>query len=326
MKKTILSILIVLVAGGVGFLFGQSNGTPLTHLNCSSDFKMINLNLDCDVYEQKTQNLSTLDDELNSQINKYVAYGKASRIGVFVRDLETQKFIGINDGETFNMASLLKVPLMIGGFKLAEVEPKILEQEIKYNGTPNSYGEQTIQPSKKLEIGKTYTIKDLIEHSITYSDNTAAQILFDYYPKGFMDRILTALGIQLRKREGDIENPVTARSYAGIFRTLFNASYLTREYSNEALTILSKVDYKDGSVAKLPKDVLVAHKFGERISMNAKIGNIPIKQLHDCGIVYLRNGKEPYTYCIMTEGTDLNNLQEVVQNLSLEIYNGMLAN
>lgn len=53
------------------------------------------------------------------------------------------------------MASLLKIPLLIGGFKLAEVEPRILDQEIVYNGKPAFYGEQVIQVEDKLKVGSS---------------------------------------------------------------------------------------------------------------------------------------------------------------------------
>lgn len=42
-----------------------------------------------------------------------------------------------------------------------------------------------------------------MERSVENSDNTAAQILFDYY--WVMDRIMQALGIQIKKPTGEVE-------------------------------------------------------------------------------------------------------------------------
>jgi beta-lactamase class A len=221
------------------------------------------------------------------------------------------------------MASLLKTPLLIGGFKLAEVEPKILDQELVYNGVPDLYKDQVISVSDRLQIGKTYTIRDLMYRSIIYSDNTAAQILLDYFPEDFLDRIMQALGVQIIKPTGEVEDFVTARSFANIFRILYNASYLTRDYSNQALDILTKTEFNNGIVAKLPNDVTVAHKFAERTLVNDD-NSVAVEQIHECGIVYLKNFKDPYVLCILTEGDSYEKLEGVISDLSLSIYEEMI--
>jgi beta-lactamase class A len=290
---------------------------------CASDFSFINPLLDCNLSEKKAESLNSLDSALRDNIAKYQKQGNASRVSVFVRDLRSSRFVGINENEMFFMASLLKLPVLIGGYKLAEVEPKILDQEIPYTGAPDLYREQYVQPLEMLEVGKSYTVRDLMKRAVVYSDNTAAQILFDYYPPEFLDRIIQALGIEFVRPEGTKENLVTARTYAGIFRSLYKASYLTREYANEALSVLTETVYDDGATAKLPKETLVAHKFGERSFPNPSDSSKFTRQLHECGLVYAKDGAEPYTFCIMTEGTEYAELQKILQDLSLEIYNAM---
>lgn len=221
------------------------------------------------------------------------------------------------------MASLLKLPVLVGGYKLAEVEPRVLDQKIKYTGMPNLYSEQYIKPTEMLEAGKSYTVQELMRRAVVYSDNTAAQLLYDYYPSEFLDRIIQALGIVFTRPEGTTENFVTARTYANVFRSLYNASYLTTAYSNDALSILTKTVYSDGATAKLPKAVLVAHKFAERSAPDPANSSKLIRQLHECGLVYAKDGTEPYTFCIMTEGADYEELQKILQDISLEIYNAM---
>jgi hypothetical protein len=67
----------------------------------------------------------------------------------------------------------------------------------------------------------------------------------------------------------------------------------------------------------LPKSLAVAHKFGERELPNG------IKQLHDCGIVYLP--KHPYLLCIMTRGTDYDRLSTVISTISKKIYEDLMT-
>ena len=98
---------------------------------------------------------------------------------------------------------------------------------------------------------------------------------------------------------------------ASFFRILYNASYLTKDNSQKALDLLSKVDFTDGIRAGVPSSVKVANKFGER-----EVGNII--QLHDCGIVYFKD--HPYLLCIMSRGTDFTKLAASIKNISRLVY------
>ncbi|MFZ2500363.1 MAG: serine hydrolase [Minisyncoccia bacterium] len=292
--------------------------------NCVSDFTFIRQNLDCNLSDKKIQNLGVLEGKIKEDILGYQEQGKVTRVSVFARDILSSRFVGVNENEMFYMASLLKIPVLVGGYKLAEVEPRLLDQEILYTGKPNLYDGQNIKPIEVLEMGKSYTVRELMRRAVVYSDNTAAQLLYDYYPVEFLDRIMEALGLSFTMPQGVAENFVTARTYANVFRSLYNSSYLTREYSNEALSFLTKTTYSDGATAKLPKDVLVAHKFAERSTTLPSAPQRPLRQLHECGLVYAKNGAEPYTFCILTEGSDYEALQNVLQDLSLEIYTAMI--
>jgi beta-lactamase class A len=81
--------------------------------------------------------------------------------------------------------------------------------------------------------------------------------------------------------------------------------------SNKALEILSTVEFRDGLRAKLPPEIKIAHKFGER-------GTRDGFQLHDCGIVYYP--ERPYLLCVMTRGQDMDSLKEVIQDISFMVY------
>ena len=318
-NKSIL--LVVLISG---FLIGFFvEPMFIDHNNsCVSKLNFIKPNLDCDSYESKIETLGVLEDKITTSIQSFEKTNKVKRISVFVRDLNSSRFMGVNDADIYYMASLLKTSLLIGGFKLAEVEPLVLEQEIVYTGKPNLNNGQIIKVEDELKVGQSYTIKDLMRRSVIYSDNTSAQILFEYYPTELIDRIQQAIGVQLTKPTGETENLITAKTYANVFRILYNASYLTKEYSNEALSILTQTTFKNGARAKLPAEITVAHKFAERTFVDSKNQNKTIKQLHDCGIVYKKNN--PYVFCIMTEGDNYEDLEKVIGDISLLIYDEMV--
>lgn len=293
--------------------------------NCISSLELIKPTLDCGISDQKQVQMSNLQNKLDALIPVYVQSGQADRIGVFVRDLKSTRFAGVNEGDSFVMASLLKAPLLIAGYKLAEVEPKILDQEIIYEGKPNLYDEQSFKLGDQLVIGQRYSLRELMRRSIVFSDNTAAELLDKAYPVGFFDMIMKALGVQVRIDGGNDENLTTPRTYANIFRSLYNASYLTREYSNEALEMLAQTEYRNGAVAKLPPSTRVAHKFAERTVIDSKTQKIQFRQLHECGLVYADRGEMPYTFCIMSEGQSFESLEKIQREISLEIYKMMMS-
>ena len=198
---------------------------------------------------------------------------------------------------------------MLAYFKEQENNPKIFSQDIIYTKEYDLYGKQAIKPEIMLEQGKTYNVKDLIGRMVVYSDNSAQQMLMKN-AQSFWRTPYKDLGIDMPE-DTQAENFMSVVDYARFFRILYNASYLNKQNSNITLGILTQTTFKDGLVAGIPPNILVAHKFGER-----SLGDI--KQLHDCGIVYYPS--RPYLLCIMTRGTDFNNLKKVIAKISKEVY------
>jgi len=241
--------------------------------------------------------------------------GRISEVAVFFRDLNNGPTFGINTNDKFIPASLLKVPLMLTYFRLAEENPALLNQELSDYKFPSDLT-QGVAPSETLEEGKPYKVEDLLYRLIVYSDNRALQILSDYLSQISPDKSLYAetfneLGI-IDAWSKDIEKEtISVKSYAAIFWMLYNASYLSKEFSNKALDYLLKSEFNDGLRKGVPDAVPIAHKFGERFME----GN---RQLHDCGIVYYP--LNPYLLCVMTRGSDLNALSEAIGIVSKAVY------
>ncbi len=320
-KKVAIYSTVIIVSLGLGMLLQtySKKDISIRSGDCVSTLVFIKPTINCDVTEKKTILLTELQEKLEILVNSYIKTGQVTRMGVFVRDLQSTRFAGVNQNENFIMASLLKLPLAIAGYKLAEVEPKVLEQSFTYTGTPNLYAEQNIPVSDEIKIGQKYTLRDLIKRSIIYSDNTTAQLLSDFYAPGYFDLILNALGVKLRLDDKNGEDLVSPRNYANLFRSLYNASYLTADYSNELLEVLTNTTYRNGAVKNIPSDVKVAHKFAERTVVDI-YGRPSFRQFHECGLVYAQSGTEPYSFCIMTEGSDFNQLEKVQQEIGQEIY------
>jgi beta-lactamase class A len=311
---------------GAGFLAQKFfSAPPIERPPCASDYEYINPEPDCETYESSVRRLDALQGRLDEVVANITKRSGVRRAAVFSRDLTTRRFVAVNENDVFDMASLLKVPLAVAYFKVAEANPEILEKEVKYTGEPNLYASQNIPVKERLTSGETYTVRELIRRTLVYSDNTAAQILVTFIKPEFLDDILVALNLLYLREPDEGLRFMTAKSYANIFRSLYNASYLTREYSNQLLEMLAGTAFGDGATAKLPDGLRVFHKFGERLLYNRGGRGGATRQLHDCGIVYSRDGEKPYTFCILMEGDSFKELQDVIQELSSAIYEGMMA-
>lgn len=283
---------------------------------CVQKYSLTSPALDCATYEDSSARLKALDQALDDATALYIKEDKATRISVWVRDLETKQWAASNETARYAPASLLKLPLMIAYYKLSDIEPTILDTKLTYTPSPDlNDSSQDFAPQKPLIAGQSYTVEELIENMIINSDNGATSLLLSHIDPTVFENTMIDLGIKV---PGTMQNYdfITAKTYATIFRTLYNASYLTREYSEKALELMAKSTFA-GMAEPLPKDVIVSHKFGEREVLNMD-GTVQKRELHDCGIVY----KIPrsYSICIMTEGSNFKDLLSVIQDISTIAY------
>ena len=254
-----------------------------------------------------------LKDSLEEKIAQYKTEEKIKEVSIFFRDLNNGPTFNINEERGYIPASLLKLPLMLTYFKLAEVDPTILDRELSDNSLTNNVP-QRFPSTQIIEERKPYKVDELIRRLIVYSDNRALEILWDYLAIISPDKNLfleTYKELGIIESDGTTEESITAKSYGSIFRLLYNASYLSKELSQKALDYLAQAEFSQGLKRGLPSDVRVAHKFGERISGSTFL-------LHDCGIVYYP--KNPYLICVMAEGTDWDKLTDVISTISKSVY------
>ena len=316
---SLIVICLLLVAYSAGY-FISSKVPHYDQLHeshyLSPKYNLINPLLECDLADfSNDKNL----DPLRNQISSYIQLSKASRqlsqVSVYYRDLNNGPWFGIDENMLFSPASLIKVPLLISYYKMAESDPSVLTKNLTNTLTYNPK-EQNIEPTDTLEKGKSYTTDDLINRMIIYSDNLAYELLLSTIDPNTLMATYHDLGIDispaLNDPNGDI---ISVKTYASFFRILYNSSYLSKEMSQKALKLLTQTKFDKGLIAKIPSTLTVAHKFGER--QYVATGE---KQLHECGIVY---SQKPYLICIMTRGSNFTALQKTIQDISATIYTNL---
>ncbi len=242
-------------------------------------------------------------------------------ISVYFRDLNNGPWIGVNEKEYFSPASLLKTPIFIAFLKWAQDDPRVLKSIVKV--APGDFKEninQNIETKNGAILGQEYTLFEIAVKMIQESDNVSANIIYKNIPNKYIQDVFSSIGVNLVTDTQD--SLIRVKDIAAFFRVLFNSSYLDREFSEQALAILSSTSYQNGIVAGVPVGISVAHKFGERTASGLLLNKGLIEesetQLHDCGIVYFP--KKPYILCIMTRGEDLEQQQLAISEISKFFY------
>lgn len=315
----LLFIVTILLVFFCGYYFGKNgkseNDSEQNKEIRQSGYAFISPLLECEMGRGSSFSKSLEMKVKNNIETEVISKNPEVNISIYYRDLKNGPWFGINEESMFFPASLLKVPLMIAYYKYSEHNPDIFQKEITFeDASPEFF--QNVNPQQHIEFGKKYTAAQLIEYMIKYSDNEATNLLFQNINKESLSQVFGDLGISMPDIY-NANNTMNVKDYATFFRILYNASYLNKDMSEETLKMLSEIDYKDGLVAGVPKNIIISHKFGERESFSEK--NKVIKQLHDCGIVY--HPQKPYLICIMTKGDDIGKQSGIIANISRIIYN-----
>lgn len=308
-------ILVVIMTAGLFFFAGR-----LSHVvnnGCVVDkFEYINQRIACgdDIVVDKS-NYVAFKSQVSDYIEKMKLEGRVDSVSIYFRDLLYGPTFGIDEYTDFSPASLLKLPMMITYLGLSEKNPNILDVKLYFEGSNNDFV-QSIKPSKWAQPNVNYSIRELIDFMIKQSDNNSYYALLEYMNQISPNtQVLrnTFIDLGIVDPRFDFDETITVKSYAGIFTQLYNSTYFSKKETSEmAIEILSDTEFASGLVAGVPKGLSVAHKFGERYGGSSKV------QFHDCGIVYYP--KNPYLLCIMTKGDKLDDLVEVLSNISKMVY------
>src|SRR6185436_1640314 len=70
------------------------------------------------------------EEELNDSLASVIKDNPEITASIYFSDLTNQDQVSVNGNEKYNLASLIKVPLMIAYYKLAEDDPELLSKEL----------------------------------------------------------------------------------------------------------------------------------------------------------------------------------------------------
>jgi beta-lactamase class A len=263
-------------------------------------------------YECESEQFIGLKCKINNLIESYKGTGKLVSASVYLKIFNNNEWMGINENEKYSPGSLMKVPVLITLFKMKKSNPNLFNLSITYNHPFSSNKRQNIH-DKHIEPGHTYSVMELINYMITYSDNDATNLLDTILDTSQFMKVFTDLGLPAPDWKAN-DYPISSKDFSLIMRALYNSVYLSPEDSEQATEILSHTQYKNGLLRNLPDNLQIAHKFGEG-------GYDTCPELSESAIIYL-NGKN-YLLTVMAKGNDLHKTEELLGQISSTVYQGI---
>src|SRR5437773_1334041 len=106
---------------------------------------------------------------LESELARFPA-----RAGVYVKHLTTGEEASVRADEAFSSASVIKIPIMVRAFQLAEENQLALDTRVEIHRADLRDGTGVLQYH---DLGLAPTLRDLITEMVITSDNTATDLM-----------------------------------------------------------------------------------------------------------------------------------------------------
>jgi beta-lactamase class A len=240
------------------------------------------------IQNSPNQDWFDLQKQVQFQIDNF-----PGQCAILIKDLKKGWTIEYQAELSFPSASLIKIPIMAALYE-AWAEGQIhLEEKLSIQKRLKASGSGTLKYEKP---GTKITFQKLIYKMITESDNTATNILTDYFGLEYFDQRFKKLGLSktsfsrmimdLKKRNQGIENMTTAKDMAYLLEKIYNDQIIG---SKEMLSMLKQQKINDRLSATLPSQWEIGHKTG--LMKNC---------CHDVGIIF--SPSSDYIVCVLTSG------------------------
>ncbi|MBO9681922.1 MAG: serine hydrolase [Flavisolibacter sp.] len=192
-------------------------------------------------------------------------------IGVYIKDLKTNKIVSINADTIFPTASMVKIPILIGIMNKIDKEELDYHQELKYRDSLLYAGVDILgsfKDTERMELSKVMMLM------LTMSDNTASLWLQTLAGKGTrINEILDSLRFKDTRvnsrtpgRESNRSQygwgQTTPKEMATLMEMISKGEIINKERSAQMLRLLGRNYWDEQAVSQIPPDVFVASKNG----------------------------------------------------------------
>jgi beta-lactamase class A len=112
---------------------------------------------------------SGLTKLLEAEANRFPA-----KVGIYLKHMTTGEEAGVREHELFNTASVIKLPVMVMAFQMADQKKLNLGERIEFRKSDYRGGSGVL---RSFEVGLSPTVHDLITQMVITSDNSATDLM-----------------------------------------------------------------------------------------------------------------------------------------------------
>ena len=243
-------------------------------------------------------------------------------VAIFLKDLKSGRTWTYHPDDLFPAASLIKVPVMICVFD------KIHEGQLALSDSLTLRRHNRVGGSGSLKWrpdGTKLTVRELLQHMISESDNTATNMLIEAVGMGYLQQEFPKIGLlytgiyadgmSLKAGRVAHENYTTAREMTMMMDRIYHGDYIDRHSSALMLDILKHKKAVASRLAKgLPRGWEIAHKTG-----------LLRQACHDSAIIFSPEGD--YAITVLTgQNPDYRSAKDFISTLgriTFRHYGGM---
>lgn len=251
-------------------------------------------------------------DRVASLLDADIAEIAESHTGVYgiaIFDPNSRIDVRLGAEESFNAASIGKLPALIALYRDAAHGEVDLEDEIVILPEDvQSYGTGVLHT---WPVGSALSLRECAYYLINESDNTAWAMLTRHLGQESIQDELAELGAKSTNYWAP--NTTTPNDVLLMLEKIADPSFTSPTLSEEMLSFMVDTNQEDRIPAALPSEVRVAHKAG---SYEDTYG--------DAGIIFLEGGgsseKESYFVVVLAKGTGEYEAHEVIHEVSFAAH------
>lgn len=262
-------------------------------------------------------------DKKLEQLLKNDIQGFQGDIGIYVKNLKTNKTVAINADTIFPTASLVKVPILVGVFQ------QIANGNLELNKTYQYDAKRAYGGSGLMQFYKDSAQTDLstmISLMLTYSDNVTSIWLQELAGGGAqINPLMDKLGLSNTKVNSKTTGreeawkiygwgQTTPKEMATLFEYIRNGKVINPKYSDKMYRFLKNQFYNERALSQIPSTVNTISKTG---SINQARGEVVLMNAPHGDIVF----------CILTKNNkdqswgDSNEAEELTRKITSTIWN-----
>lgn len=230
-----------------------------------------------------------------------IAYLKKEKVqGAFlIKDLSDGETLCHNECLKVPSASLIKMYILVEAFRRIKIGSLTLDKEIAVQ-------KEDLVDFSVLQFlrPRLYSLEELLRLMVVYSDNTATNVLVDYFGMASLNELMQQIGCRtsvIQRKMMDFaaaeegrQNYTSVMDMTSLLERLYQGSLLGQPFDAQMLDIMKGQADEEAMRRDLPDELVIARKSGELDALN-----------HDIAIVYTE--KRNYIYVFFSWETGDNN-------------------